>query len=145
MKAFLSLVFLLGLKSALACSCMQWSSPKEMLSEADGAYLVIPAADSVSLGRDNDWGEDLMETRFSVIRAYKGQNKDLISIRSVKNTGGNCGMTFIENDRIWLMFTYLEDGKQYSNSCLLSGVQSREALAFIRELNLLARGPAETF
>ena len=145
MFKFLFLFVLSSWQLVHACSCAQWGSPAEMLKDADGAFLVIPANDSVSIGRDNEWGEDLMETTFSVIRSYKGPRSNAINVRSVKDTGGNCGMSFVENESIWLIFTYQENGVHHSNGCMVSGAQSDEDIAFIRGLNGLLKDQDETF
>lgn len=145
MIKFLFLFVFSSWQLAHACSCAEWGSPAEMLKDSDGAFLVIPESDSVSIGRDEEWGEDIMETKFSVIRSYKGPEANLVSIRSVRDTGGNCGMSFVKNESIWLIFTYQENGVHHSNGCMLSGAQSDEDIAFIRGLNSLSKDQAETF
>lgn len=145
MLKFLLLFVLSSWQLVHACSCAEWGDPAEMLKDSDGAFLVIPANDSVRIGRSEEWGEDLMETEFSVIRSYKGPRSNSVSIRSVRDTGGNCGMSFVENESIWLIFTYLENGVHHSNGCMVSGAQSDEDIAFIRALNSHSKDQDETF
>lgn len=125
-------------QSIYACSCMQWGSAKEMLMSFDAAFLAIPSEASQTIGRDEDWGEDLMETKFSVVKSFKGKKLSTVALRSIRDSGANCGLDFQKDDRLWLIFaTKEEDGTYSANSCTISGLYSTEDRAFLRELNSL--------
>lgn len=121
-----------------ACSCMEWGSAKEMLLSFDAAFLAIPSEASQVIGRDEDWSEDLIETKFSIVKNFKGKKLSTVALRSVRDTGANCGLDFQKDDRLWLIFaTKEEDGTYSANSCTISGLYSADERAFLRDLNSL--------
>lgn len=122
-------------QSIYACSCMEWGSAREMLMSFDAAFLAIPSQTSETIGRDEEWGEDLIETKMTVVRGFKGTKGSSVALRSIRDSGANCGLDFRKDDRLWLIFaSYEEDGTLSANSCTISGLYNEQELRFLREL-----------
>ena len=123
-------------QQALACSCQQWSSAAEMVTQYDAVFLAIPEDDSIIVSQNGS--ETTISTKFSVVRSYKDASVKEVSIFSWKDTGGNCGVGMKKDDGLYVIFAYKnEDGKFEMNSCTVSSVSADYGLDFLKELNKL--------
>jgi hypothetical protein len=138
MKAFALAFLVLFAGNALACSCSDWGTAREMLADADAAFLGNVASARVGeISRDS--GEPLMVTTFRTIKAYKPLNARKFIVRSEKGDGGNCGTDF-QRGVIYLVFAYKSGGKLYTDSCSISqGPVDREMRAFLLDLERASR------
>jgi len=134
----LALALVLFAGNALACSCADWGTAREMLRTADAAFLGNLAAARVG-ETSPDSGEPLMVTTFPTIKAFKPLNARKFVVRSEKGDGGNCGTDF-QRGIVYLVFAYKHEGKLYTDACSISsGPEDREMRAFLIDLERASR------
>ena len=59
---------------AMACSCGEWGSAKEMLRDSDTVMLVVPLENS-QFYRNGEYGQEV-KTYMRVVKKYKGKFKN---------------------------------------------------------------------
>jgi hypothetical protein len=114
-------ISLLGADAASACSCVP-PKPREMLAEADGAFvgrlLAVRVVDPPAEGEPIGSG-DPADYIYRVGRVYNGgpglRRGRRVSVRSVRS-GGSCGLPR-GRGRLFGLFLEREDGRWHSNLC----------------------------
>ena len=120
--------------SAYACSCSQWGTARQLLSEYDVAY-VGTLAGSRDGGISPD-GDPVRLNTFKVLKAFKPRTlRKKFSLRSQQGDGGNCGTMFTRNTS-YLVFGYTYRGRTYTDLCSYRAIDnSREMRTLLRDLD----------
>lgn len=127
MRNFLILVFILVSGQTFACSCEEMSgSAKEFLKDADSVFLGVPTQDSVIISVGGEYQSPDVMTNFKVVRNFKAAAAKNITVYSEKGDGANCGVDFKANEGLILIFSYLHEGKLYTNDCSVAGINFNE-------------------
>jgi hypothetical protein len=120
--------------SALACSCAEMDDARAWLKDADMVFIGTPSSNSRVIGTMD--GQPLQNTTFRVQRVYKNVSSPIVSIRTEKFDGANCGVNFRRNLGRFLVFATKVGHKFYSSGCDVSDIRRRsvEMDRFIRDL-----------
>lgn len=108
--------------AAEACSCMVPATVEEKLAQTEIAFIGVPEETSRA-GEANEPDDgfadnDTYETRFSVLRSYRGPDAPAIEVTHLISSAA-CGTQF-QSGRPQLIFAYTEeDGRLATNSCTL--------------------------
>ena len=103
---------------AHACSCefLSMENFREFIKDADSVILGVPSQDSQSIGI-GEWEVEEVKTKMSIVKNFKGKHTSTIDLVSLKSDGGNCGVDFKKYDGLYLIFSYLEEGKYVTSGC----------------------------
>lgn len=124
--------------SAFACSCAEFPNAEVLLQSDSPVFLGIPEK-SVQIGEGDEWGP-VMQTRFTVVRAYKNVSGAQIDVLSTKDNGANCGVHFKGNDGLYLITTFGGPNRAGTSGCGIAYVSSDNEymLKLLSELSLLS-------
>jgi hypothetical protein len=108
--------------AAEACSCMVSATVEEKLAQTEIAFIGVPEETSRAPGAsETDDGfvdNDRHETRFTVLRSYRGPDAPTLDVSHLLSSAA-CGTQF-QPGRPQLIFAYAqEDGTLTTNSCTL--------------------------
>ena len=124
--------------NAFACSCSEWGTPREMLSDAKVAFVgMVASARAAEMSPDS--GELLTLTNFRVTQSFKPRGLRKAQTRSEVGDGGNCGTQF-QVGQSYLVFGYAHEGKVYTDDCsiqLITGERSQNV--YLRGLERASR------
>lgn len=132
MKLLIALTSLFS-ASVYACSCAQWGTARELLSEYNVAYVgtLVGSRD----GGISPDGDPVRLNSFNVIKAFKPRTlRKKFSVRSQQGDGANCGTMFTRSTP-YLIFGYTYRGKTYTDLCSYRAIDSsREMRTLLRDL-----------
>jgi hypothetical protein len=101
--------------TVMACSCAMMDFD-EAIATADVA-VVGTAVASAPAGGD-DFGEAILTT-WEISRSRDPLGTDAIAIRSVKDSGANCGISFTSGEP-WLVLAYRGEQGLETNGCMMN-------------------------
>ena len=101
--------------TVMACSCAA-TSFDEAIATADVAVVGV-AVSSEPAGGD-ELGEAVLTT-WELSRSRDPLGTDAIAIRSVKDSGANCGISFASGER-WLVLAYRGEQGLETNGCMMN-------------------------
>lgn len=119
--------------NALACSCAEWGTAREVLADTNAAFLgTVQSASNIP----EDSQEANRSTTFLVKKAFKPRFlRRTFSVRSTLGDGANCGTDFRRGET-YLILAYRDPatGLHYTSACDLRYMDnSREMRALIKE------------
>jgi hypothetical protein len=101
--------------SVMACSCAA-AEFDEAIAAADVA--VVGVAVSAQPAGGDELGEAVLTT-WQLSRSRDALGTDAIAIRSVKDSGANCGISFASGER-WLVLAYRGEQGLETNGCMMN-------------------------
>lgn len=135
----LALLMSLFIGNAIACSCLEMDDAREWLKFSDIVFIGTPTSNSRVIGTMD--GQPMQNTTFRVSRVFKNVNSAIVSIRTEKSDGANCGANFRRNQGPFLIFANKQRNKFYSSGCSIADVRRRTAEmdSFLRDLERASR------
>ena len=129
----LVVVLSLFIGNALACSCGQWGTAREILADADSVFVGKLIRSRIG-GISPETGSPLVASSFSVLRSYKPQGLNMKTVLSEKGDGANCGTQF-QKGVSYLILGFTVRGRTYTDFCSYKLVNnSRSMRALLAEL-----------
>ena len=101
--------------TVMACSCAM-ADFDEAIATADVAVVGTAVASSPAGG--DEFGEAVLTT-WEISRSRDRLGTDSIAVRSVKDSGANCGISFASGER-WLILAYRAEQGLETNGCMMN-------------------------
>jgi hypothetical protein len=101
--------------TVVACSCAM-TEFDEAIATADVAVVGVAVASAPAGG--DELGEAVLTT-WQLSRSRDPLDTDAIAIRSVKDSGANCGISFASGER-WLVLAYRGEQGLETNGCMMN-------------------------
>src|SRR5918995_4138129 len=101
--------------SAVACSCAMTEFD---VAIADAEVAIVGVAVSSEPAAGDELGETMLTT-WQLSRSRDPLDTDAIAIRSWKDSGANCGISFASGER-WLVLAYRGEQGLETNGCMMN-------------------------